>query len=63
MNNLQGWGKILIFTGIFIIALGGVFTLFGQNLSWLGNLPGDIKIEKENLKSYLESSKINSRVP
>ena len=52
MNNWQEWGKIMIFTGLFIFALGSIITLLGQHLSWLGNLPGDIRIEKENFKLY-----------
>lgn len=45
--------KIFILIGIFFIIAGGlyyVFEYFGG--SFLGNLPGDIKIEKENFKFY-----------
>ena len=52
MINFQSWGKILIFTGIIIALIGGIITFFGEKLSWFGNLPGDIKIEKENFKLY-----------
>ncbi len=49
---MQQTGKILIFTGIIFI-IAGLFIYFaGNKLNWLGNLPGDIKIEKENVKFY-----------
>ncbi|MBK6978492.1 MAG: DUF2905 domain-containing protein [Cytophagaceae bacterium] len=45
-------GKYLIIIGIVII-LAGVIIFFGGNrLNWLGKLPGDIRIEKENFKFY-----------
>ena len=42
--------KILIFSGIILIVCG-VLWHFGL-LGWLGKLPGDIRIEKENFKFY-----------
>lgn len=46
-------GKYLILIGGFII-LAGIFLLAGSSdkLSWLGNLPGDIKIEKNGFRFY-----------
>lgn len=50
-------GKILIFTGI-SIALLGVLVLLAQRsgasgwFGWFGNLPLDIRIEKENFRFY-----------
>ncbi len=48
MNKLARMGKDSYIHRDFYHNIGGVLTLSGQNLSWLGNLPGDIKIEKEN---------------
>jgi len=51
-------GKLLIIIGLMIIVLGLVImsiengTLNIKWLNWFGNLPGDIKIEKENFKFY-----------
>jgi len=51
-------GKVLILMGLVIIVLGLVImsiengTLTIKWLNWFGNLPGDIKIEKENFKFY-----------
>ena len=44
-------GKLLIIIGIICIIAGLVFTYFGK-IPFLGKLPGDIKIEKENFKFY-----------
>ncbi|MBL7068731.1 MAG: DUF2905 domain-containing protein [Candidatus Omnitrophica bacterium] len=40
-------GKTLIFFGIVLIALGTLFIL-AQKFPWIGRLPGDICIKKEN---------------
>lgn len=45
--------KYLIIGGIGLIFLGICFYFFHDKLHWLGNLPGDIKIENENSKIYL----------
>ena len=45
-------GKILIGTGIFLVAAGIIFYFFGDKLTWLGKLPGDIRIERENYRFY-----------
>ena len=50
-------GKMLIFLGASIAALGLFFVLtqkFGGNgwLGWFGHLPLDINIEKENFRLY-----------
>lgn len=51
-------GKILIGIGFGIVALGVVLVAldripgFGNSLSWLGKLPGDIFIKRENVSFY-----------
>jgi hypothetical protein len=45
-------GKILIIAGIFLIIAGLVVYFAGDKLSWIGHLPGDIRVEKENVKFY-----------
>jgi len=40
-------GKTLIALGLVIVAIGAALTLSGK-LPWLGRLPGDIYIKKEN---------------
>ncbi|GAB4453653.1 MAG: hypothetical protein OHK0036_16690 [Bacteroidia bacterium] len=49
-------GKLLMLAGGLILLTGIIVYLFETKdvkwLSWFGNLPGDIKIEKENFKFY-----------
>ncbi|HET6995390.1 MAG TPA: DUF2905 domain-containing protein [Chitinophagaceae bacterium] len=45
-------GKYLIIGGILIILLGVIVYFFHDKLHWIGRLPGDIRIEKENFKFY-----------
>ena len=44
-------GKFLIFAGVVLVVLG---VLFAANIQipWLGKLPGDIAIKKENFSFY-----------
>ena len=44
-------GGVVIAVGA-IIVVGGLLLLSGS-LSWLGRLPGDIRIEGENVKVYI----------
>jgi hypothetical protein len=48
MNDI---GKALIGIGIALIILGALFSLGGK-LPWLGRLPGDIRVERENFRFY-----------
>lgn len=45
-------GKWIIIAGIFIVAVGIIIYFFHDKLNWLGRLPGDIKVEKENFRFY-----------
>lgn len=49
---MSGMGKILVLVGIVIVVIGTVIWLAGDKISWFGNLPGDIRVEKENFKFY-----------
>ncbi len=49
---MQYLGKILIAIGIGILVAGIILYFAGNKLSWLGRLPGDIRIEKENFRFY-----------
>lgn len=42
---------LLIIVGV-LIAVVGVVWLIGPSVPWLGKLPGDIRIERENFKFY-----------
>jgi hypothetical protein len=45
-------GKILITIGIILVIAGLILYFAGGRLTWLGRLPGDIRIERENFKLY-----------
>ncbi len=48
-------GKILLGIGVVMVVLGGALLLasqFGGKGSWLGRLPGDIYVERENWRFY-----------
>ena len=44
-------GKMLMALGGILLIAGAVMTLGGK-LPWLGRLPGDIAIERENFRFY-----------
>jgi hypothetical protein len=45
-------GKYLIFFGLLAVAAGILIYFFHDKLHWIGRLPGDIRIEKENVRFY-----------
>ena len=51
MGEFSTFGKILIFFGIIMIVVGGLF-LFGSKIPFIGRLPGDIAIQKKNFSFY-----------
>ncbi|HDN80544.1 MAG: DUF2905 domain-containing protein [Chloroflexi bacterium] len=52
MEGLEEMGKLLIMFGGFIVALGGLLLLAGK-LPYVGHLPGDIIIRRENFGCYI----------
>ena len=49
---MQGYtGRMLILIGVVFVVVG-VLLLLNIKIPWLGKLPGDIRIEKENFKFY-----------
>lgn len=49
---MQQVGKYVFIAGIILLVIGAVFMVSGNKLNFLGKLPGDIRIEKENFKFY-----------
>jgi hypothetical protein len=45
-------GKYIITAGVLIVLVGVLIYFFHDRLTWIGKLPGDIRIEKENFKFY-----------
>ena len=48
---MSGLGKTLIVIGLLVALLGLLITLAGK-LPWLGRLPGDIYIKRDNFTFY-----------
>lgn len=45
-------GKYIIVIGLVTVVGGLIIYFFNDKLNWIGNLPGDIRIEKPNFKFY-----------
>lgn len=48
---MEGTGKFLLMTGV-VIAFVGAALMLSDKIPFLGKLPGDIRIEKENFRFY-----------
>ena len=44
-------GRILIIAGILLVAVG-LFLTFGGKLNFIGKLPGDLRIERDNFSFF-----------
>jgi len=51
LDNFQGIARLLIIAGLAIAVIGGIMFLAGR-LPFLGKLPGDIMIKKENVTFF-----------
>ena len=45
-------GKIIVLIGLVLIVIG-LLVQYSDKIPFLGRLPGDIRIEKENVKIYI----------
>jgi H+/Cl- antiporter ClcA len=45
-------GKYLILIGLGVILVGVLIYFFSDKLHWLGRLPGDIRVERENFRFF-----------
>lgn len=45
-------GKLIIVAGIVLVLIGIIVYFFHDRLHWIGRLPGDIRIERENFRFY-----------
>ena len=52
LNMDQNTGKYILLIGGFIVLVGLVVYFWGNKLHWIGRLPGDFRIEKENFRFY-----------
>ena len=49
----QQTGKYIIVAGAVVIIFGVLIYFFHDKLHWIGRLPGDIRVEKDNFRFYL----------
>ena len=58
MPDFSELGKMIIFMGLGIVAIGIIISLIGKlpsegsGLGWLGKLPGDFFIKRDNFTVY-----------
>lgn len=48
----QNTGKYIIVLGVLILVAGVLIYFFHDKLHWIGRLPGDIRIERQNTRIY-----------
>lgn len=48
----QQTGKYILIAGIIIVITGILIYFFHDYFKWIGKLPGDIRVEKENFRFY-----------
>jgi Protein of unknown function (DUF2905). len=44
--------KWIILSGLCVVIIGVVIYFFHDKLNWIGHLPGDMRVEKENFRFY-----------
>jgi len=49
----KGTGLYLLIIGGIIVIVGALIYFFHDKLHWIGRLPGDIRIERENFRVYI----------
>lgn len=45
-------GEYILLIGGAIVLVGLIVYFFGDKLHWIGRLPGDIRVERENARFY-----------
>jgi H+/Cl- antiporter ClcA len=50
---MEHLGKIIVGVGALLIVVGLAVWFAGDKLSWFGNLPGDIRIERPGFRLYI----------
>lgn len=53
---MQQTGKYIMIAGAVVLIAGIVIFFWGDKLQFLGRLPGDIRIERENFKFFFPIS-------
>lgn len=48
----QQTGKYILLAAAVLVVIGAIIYFFGNKLHWIGRLPGDIRIERKNVRFY-----------
>ena len=48
----QNTGKYILLAGGLIVVVGLLIYFFHDKLHWIGRLPGDIRVERDNFRFY-----------
>ena len=51
--TMIAFGRLLLIIGLAMALIGGILLVAGRYFPWLGNLPGDLHYESENVKIYI----------
>lgn len=51
-QNPVAWPKLLVVIGAALIVVGLLAWALQGKLNWLGRLPGDIRVERDNFRFY-----------
>jgi len=49
---METLGKAIVGIGVTLVVIGLCLWFFGDKLTWLGHLPGDIRIEQPGFRLY-----------
>jgi hypothetical protein len=49
---MQEVGKFVVLVGVFLVVAGVILWRYPSLFNWVGKLPGDISIQKENFSLY-----------
>ena len=52
MDSIDGIGRLLVIGGV-MLAVVGLVLIVAPNIPFLGRLPGDIRIDNENVKVFV----------
>ena len=52
MEGVEGIGRLLIIGGV-LLAVIGVLLVAAPNIPFLGRLPGDIRVDSENVRVFI----------
>lgn len=50
---MENFGKLVVGLGVLLVVTGLLLWFAADKLSWLGQLPGDIKIERPGFRLYV----------